>query len=161
MIATQWSITRGPTVLGKRERGVTTISQFQSFFPSPQSIIYIIVELVVEECGQDGLLSQRQKQKIKVEDPDLHTSDAIPNNDVIVKPEVYRHMSQKIADILDGTQSDSIPDAIKIKFEGVEVCILKSNNILKAKNNISKRLNISEMIGSECFKQHHQDKLFH
>ena len=53
------------------------MSQFLSFFPSPQSIIYIIVELVVEECGQDGLLSPQQKQKIKEEDPDLHTSDAI------------------------------------------------------------------------------------
>ena len=77
-------------VLGKRERGVTTISQFLSFFPSPQSIMYVIVELVVEKCRQDGPLSPQQKQKIKVEDPDLHTSDAIPNNDVIGKPEVYR-----------------------------------------------------------------------
>ena len=90
-----------------------------------------------------------------MEDPDLHTNDTIPNNDVIVKPEVYCDVSQKITDILDGTRSDSIPDAIKIKFEGVEVCILKSINILKANNNTSKRLNISEMIGSECFKKHH------
>ena len=113
------------------------------------------MELVIEECGQDGLLSPRQKQKIKVEDPDIHTSDAIPNNNLIVKPEIYREMSQKITDILDGTQSDSIPNAMKIKSEGIKVCILKSINILKANHNISKCLNISEMIGSECFKQHH------
>ena len=36
LIATQWSIGRGPTVLGKQEHGVTTISQFLTFFPSPQ-----------------------------------------------------------------------------------------------------------------------------
>ena len=36
-------------VLGKRERCLTTISQFLTFFPGPQSIIYIIVELEVEE----------------------------------------------------------------------------------------------------------------
>ena len=158
---TQWSITQGPTVLDNRERGVTTISQFLSFFPRPQLIIYIIVELVVEECGQDGLLSPRQKQKIKVEDPNPYTSDAILNKDMIVKPEVYHQMLQKMTDILDRTRSDSIPDAIEIKFEGVEVCIFKFINAFKANNNISKCLNISEMIGSGCFTQHHQHKLCH
>ena len=49
LIATRWSIGRGPTVLGKRERRVTTITQFLTFFPGPQSIIYIIVELEVED----------------------------------------------------------------------------------------------------------------
>ena len=52
LIATQWSIGRGPTVLGKRERSVTTISQFLTFFPNPQSIIYIVIELEVEDHEQ-------------------------------------------------------------------------------------------------------------
>ena len=58
-----------------------------------------------------------------MEDTDAHISDAIPNNNVIVKLEVYCKMSQKITNILVWTRTDSIPDAIKIKSEGMEVCI--------------------------------------
>ena len=108
--------------------------------------------MVVEQCGQDNLFSERQKQKIKVENPDTHTSEAIPDNDVIVAPDVYRKMLKKMTDILDETRSDSIPDAIKIKSDGVEVCILKFINTFKANNNINKYFNLSEMIVSECFK---------
>ena len=66
---------------------------FLSFRPSTRSISYSIVELVVAECGQDGLLSPQQKQKTKIEDSNPHLRDATPNNDVIVKPEVYREIS--------------------------------------------------------------------
>ena len=100
-------------------------------------------------------MSLRQNQKIKVEDPHVHTSDARPHNDVIIMREVYLELSHKMTYVLDRTRSDSNPDAIKIKSEGVEVCILKFINAFKTNNNIMKRVNMSEIIRSRCFKQHY------
>ena len=64
-----------------------------------------------------------------------------------------------MTDILEGTQSDDILEATKIKSELVEVCIIKFMNNNKANNTISKHL-IPEIIGSGCSKQHHLDKSF-
>ena len=72
-------------MLGKREHGVTTISQFLSFFPSQQSIIYIIIELEVKEQGQDRVSNTRQKQTIKLELAKELPTSKIGINDLIVK----------------------------------------------------------------------------
>ena len=95
LIATQWSIARGPTVLGKRECGVTTISQFLTFFPSQQSIIYIIVELEVEERGKYRVSSTRQKQAIKLELAEELPTSEIGINDLIVKQENHSRTRSK------------------------------------------------------------------
>ena len=146
-------------MLGKRERGVTTISQFLTFFPSQQSIIYIIVELDVEERGQDRVSSTRQKQTIKLELAEELPTSEIGINDLMVKQEDHSRKQQKMTDILTGTQSDDILEATKIKSELVNVYIVKFMNNIKANNTISKDL-IPEIIGSGCTKQHHLYKPF-
>ena len=72
-------------VLGKRERGVTIISQFLTFFPGPQSIIYIIVELEVEDLEQDRILSLSQKPSMKLESLNQHTTYEIATDETGVE----------------------------------------------------------------------------
>ena len=145
LIATQWSIGRGPTVLGKGERGVTTISQFLTFFPSPQSIIYIIVELEVEEQEQDRISNLSQKPSMKIELPNKHTTCEIATNETRVKQEVDYEIQLEKTDILDGSYSNNITESMTIKSEQVEVCVVDFTNFIKANIYISKHL-IPEII---------------
>ena len=52
VITTRWSIRTGPTILRKKGRGITIISPFLTCFPNRQLIMYIIIELEVEEDEQ-------------------------------------------------------------------------------------------------------------
>ena len=88
LVATQWSIGRGPTVLGKRDCCDTTISQILTFFPGQQSIIYMIVDLVVEEQEHDRNSSLSQKPTMKIELAITHTTSEIVTDDILVKQEV-------------------------------------------------------------------------
>ena len=151
LIATQWSIGRGPTVLGKRERCVTTISQFLTFFPGPQSIIYIIVELEVEEQEQDRISSLSQKPMMKLESANKHTTSEIATDDILVKQEVDCEIHQRKTDIVDGSHSGHTTESMKIKSEQVEVYNVDFINSIQANNNMSKHL-IPEIIGSGSSK---------
>ena len=57
-----------------------------------------------------------------------------------------------MTDIPEGTQSDDILEATKIKPQLVEVCIIKFINSIKANNTISKHL-IPEIVISGYHKQ--------
>ena len=157
MIATQWSIGRGPTVLGKRERGVTTISQFLTFLPGPQSVIYIIVELEVEDQEQDRIPSLSQKPAMKLESPNKHTTCEIATDETQVKQEVDYEIQLETMDILDGSYSNNIAESMTIKSEQVEVYIVDFINAVKANIHASKPL-IPEKIGSGSSIQRLQDK---
>ena len=157
LIATQWSIGRGPTVLGKRERGVTTISQFLTFFPSPQSIIYIIVELEVEDPEQDRILSLSRKPSMKLESPNKHTTCEIATDETRVKQEVDYEIQLEKTNILDGSDSNNNTESMTIKAEQVEVYIVDFINAVKANIHASKLL-IPEIIGSGSSIQRLQDK---
>ena len=115
LIATRWSIGRGPTVLGKRERRVTTITQFLTFFPGPQSIIYIIVELEVEDYEQNRISSLSQKPFMKLESPKKHNTCEIATDETQVKQEVDYEIQVEKMDIVDGSHSNNIAESMTIK----------------------------------------------
>ena len=157
LIATQWSIGRVPTVLGKQERGVTMISQFLTFFPGPQSIIYIIVELEVEDQEQDRIPNLSQKPSMKLESPNKHTTCEIATDETGVKQEVDYEIQLEKTDILDGRYCNNIAESMTIKSEQVEVYIVDFINAVQANIHTNKSL-IPEIIGSGSSIQRLQDK---
>lgn len=109
LIATQWSVVRGPTILGKKECSVDTISDFLSFFPTSQSIIYVIVELIIEElpihCSFDG--SKKGKNQ-RVKEEKLPDSNKLKENE---KVKLEKNMIKvKEEDCLDLKHTSGIYD---------------------------------------------------
>ena len=106
LIATHWSNARGPTILGRKESSVQSVAEFLVFFPSPQSTIYIIVELVPEEISSDsGSIikedvskaqgKQKTKQPRNLKTPLIKVERGILNikEDNIVTEGEQRHVS--------------------------------------------------------------------
>ena len=131
LIATQWPIGRGPTVLGKRERGVTMISQFLTFFPGASGIIYIIVELEVGDQAQDWILSLSQKPLTKLESPNKHTTCEIATDETRVKQELDYEIQLEKTDILDGSLKNNIAELMTIKSSRLRHILLTSLMLLK------------------------------
>ena len=84
LIATKWLVVRRPTILGKKECSVDTISDFLAFFPTSQSIIYVIVELIIEElpihCSFDG---SKKGKNPRLKEEKLPDSNKLKENEKV------------------------------------------------------------------------------
>ena len=99
LIATHWSVARGPTILGRKESSVETVTKFLAFFPTVQSTIYIIVELQREDQTNDvpspnlRLGGNSAKEKQKENTPTIKTEPA-ENFDIVTSSHISsQHVS--------------------------------------------------------------------
>ena len=109
LIATKWLVVRRPTILGKKECSVDTISDFLAFFPTSQSIIYVIVELIIEElpihCSFDG---SKKGKNPRLKEEKLPDSNKLKENE---KVKLEKNMIKvKEEDCLDLKHTSGIYD---------------------------------------------------
>lgn len=64
LIATQWTKTRGPFLLGTKDSAGSSAAKLLSFFPTAQSIIYIIVEFEADNTTSPAKIKQREPEDI-------------------------------------------------------------------------------------------------
>ena len=125
-IATQWSVVCRPSILGKKECSVDTISDFLAFFPTAQSIIYMIVELIIEElpihCSFDG--SGKGKNQ-RVKEKKLPASNKLKENKKVkVEENMIRVKEEDCLDLKHTSgiyENDRIEGTKVIKLETIRV----------------------------------------
>ena len=126
LIATQWSVVHGPTILGKKECSVDTISDFWSFFPTSQSIIYVIVDLIIEElsihCSFDG---SKKGKNHRVKEEKLPDSSTLKENEKVkLEENMIKVKEEDYLDLKHTTgmyDNDGIEGTKEIKLETIRV----------------------------------------
>ena len=84
---------RGPTILGRKESSVETVTKFLAFFPMVQSTIYIIIKLQREDQSNDVLSpilrlgGNCAKEKQKSNTPTINTEPA-ENFDIVTSSHI-------------------------------------------------------------------------
>ena len=126
LIATKWLVVRRPTILGKKECSVDTISDFLAFFPTSQSIIYVIVELIIEElpihCSFDG---SKKGKNPRLKEEKLPDSNKLKENEKVKLEE--NMIKVKEEDCLDLKHTsgiydnDGMEETKVIKLEAIRV----------------------------------------
>ena len=123
LIAIQRSAVRRPTILGKNECSVDTLSDFLSFFPTSQSIIYVIVKLIVEELLIHYSFDRSKKGKNqRVKEEKLPDRNKLKENEKVKLEENMIQMKEE--DCLDLKHASGIYDNDGI--EGTKVIKLKT-----------------------------------